>query len=60
MFFPLQRIIALVTAAILCFGILVPMSLARHSIALAVVIAVVFAAYLVGNIVLWNRMRPRA
>lgn len=57
MFFPLSRIIALLMAGVLCFALLLPMSLARHNVALAIFIVVVFAAYLVGNIVLWQRMR---
>jgi hypothetical protein len=58
--FPISRIVALVMAGILCFGILVPLSLARHSLALAIVVAVVYIAYVIANIVLWQRMRPRA
>lgn len=47
-------------AGVLCFGILVPLSLARHNAGLAVFIAVVFIAYLAANVILWQRMRPRA
>jgi hypothetical protein len=57
--FPLSRIIALAMAAVLCFLLLVPMALSRHNPALAIFIALVFLAYLAGNIVLWQRMRPR-
>lgn len=57
MFVPFSRIIAVAMAAVLCFVLLVPMSLARHNVALAVFVAVVFFAYLIGNIVLWQRMR---
>ena len=60
MLFPISRIVALVMAGILCFGILVPLSLARHSLALAIVVAVVYIAYVIANIVLWQRMRPLA
>jgi uncharacterized membrane protein YsdA (DUF1294 family) len=59
-FFPFTRVVALLMAAVLCFGILVPMALARHNLALAIFIAAVFVAYLVANVVLWQRMRPRA
>jgi hypothetical protein len=58
--FPVSRIVSLVMAGVLCFGILVPLSLARHSLALAVVVAVVYIAYLVANFILWKRMRSRA
>jgi hypothetical protein len=58
-FVPFSRIVALLMAAVLCFGLLVPMSLARHNSALAVFIVAVFCAYLVGNVMLWQRMRRR-
>jgi hypothetical protein len=57
MFFPLSRIVALLMAGVLCFVLLVPMSLARHNAALAIFVVVVFFAYLAGNIVVWQRMR---
>jgi hypothetical protein len=57
MFLPLSRIIAVAMAAVLCFVLLVPMSLARHNVALAGFVAVVFFAYLTANVVLWQRMR---
>jgi hypothetical protein len=59
-FFPFTRLVALIMAAVLCFGILVPMSLERHNPTLAILIGIVFVAYLVANVVLWQRMRPRA
>lgn len=60
MFVPFSRIVALVMAGVLCFGILVPMSLARHNLGLAIFVAIVFVAYLAANVVLWQRTRPRA
>lgn len=57
---PLSRIVSLLMAGVLCFGILLPMALARHVVALGVFIVVVFVAYLVANIVLWLRTRPHA
>jgi hypothetical protein len=59
MFVPFSRIIAILMAAVLCFALLVPMSLARHNTALAAFITIVFFAYLAANIVLWQRMRRR-
>jgi hypothetical protein len=56
---PLSRIIAVLMAGVLCFALLVPMALARHNNGLAIFIAFVFFAYLVGNITLWQRMRRR-
>jgi hypothetical protein len=60
MFFPLSRIVALGMAGVLCFGLLVPLALARHNAGLAIFIAIVFIAYLAANVLLWRRMRPRA
>jgi len=59
MFFPLSRIIALLMAGVLCFALLVPMSLAEHKPGLAFFVGIVFAAYLIGNVVLWLRARER-
>jgi hypothetical protein len=59
-FVPFSRVITLLMAAVLCFGLLVPMALARRNAALAIVIGVVFVSYLVANVVLWQRMRPRS
>jgi phosphotransferase system glucose/maltose/N-acetylglucosamine-specific IIC component len=47
-------------AGVLCFGILVPLSLARHNVGLAIFTAAVFVAYLAANVILWQRLRPRA
>jgi hypothetical protein len=57
MFFPFSRLIALAMAGVLCFALLVPMSLASHHAALAVFIVFVFFAYVVANVVLWQRTR---
>jgi hypothetical protein len=56
---PLSRIVALLMAAVLCFVLLVPMSLASHHAMLAVFVVVVYFAYLTANIVLWQRTRSR-
>ncbi len=57
MFVPFSRIISLLMAAVLCFAVLVPLALARHNAALAIFVSAVFFAYLIGNFVLWQRMR---
>lgn len=57
MFFPFSRIISLLMAAVLCFALLVPLALARHNTMLAFFVSAVFFAYLIGNVVLWQRMR---
>lgn len=57
MFFPFSRIIALLMAAVLCFAFLVPMSLATHRVWVAYLVIVVYFAYLVANVMLWQRTR---
>ena len=57
MLFPLSRIIALLMAGALCFLLLLPMALARHNEILAIFVVVVFVAYLIANILLWQRTR---
>lgn len=57
--FSITRIVALLMAGVLCFGLLVPLALARHNQPLAIGIAVVYLAYLAANAVLWQRMRRR-
>jgi hypothetical protein len=59
MLFPVSRILALLMAGVLCFALLVPLALERHNSGLSIFIAVIFLAYLAGNIALWQRMRPR-
>lgn len=59
MFFPFSRILALLMAGVLCFALLVPMSLARHNAALAVFIVVIFFAYVAANVALWQQTRRR-
>jgi len=45
---------------VLCFVLIVPIALQRHNTAIAVGIPVVFAIYLLANIVLWRRMKQRS
>ena len=59
-FVPFSRFMTVSMAAVVCFGLLVPLALQRHDTALVVFMSVAFAAYLVVNVVLWLRMRPRA
>jgi hypothetical protein len=59
MAFPITRVVALLMAGVLCFGILVPLALASHNLGLAIFIAFVYAMYLAANVVLWQRMRRR-
>jgi hypothetical protein len=59
MLFPFSRIIALLMAGVLCFALLVPMSLAQHKPGLALFVGLIFIAYVIGNVVLWLRTRER-
>ncbi|MFY9665625.1 MAG: hypothetical protein WAK19_14375 [Candidatus Cybelea sp.] len=55
--FPASRIVALLMAGVLCFAFLVPLSLATHHPQLAFFVGIVFVAYLIVNVVLWQRAR---
>ncbi len=54
------RIMTVVMFAGICFLLIVPLALRRHDTAIAVGVSGLFAAYLVANIVLWRRMKPRS
>ncbi|MGB8908948.1 MAG: hypothetical protein WCC84_09395 [Candidatus Cybelea sp.] len=53
--FPVSRIVALLMAGILCFAFLVPLSLATHHPQLVFFVGIVFVAYLIVNVALWQR-----
>jgi hypothetical protein len=57
---PFTRILTVLMFAVLCFVLIVPMALQKHQPMLAVGIIVVFVLYLIANVVLWRRMKPRA
>ena len=57
---PFTRIITVLMFAVLCFVLIVPMALQRHNLPLAIGISVVFVLYLIANVILWQRMKPRA
>ncbi|HTZ56249.1 MAG TPA: hypothetical protein VMB20_14440 [Candidatus Acidoferrum sp.] len=60
MMVPFTRIMTVVMFGVICFALIVPLALQRHQPVIAAVIAIVFALYLVANIVLWRRMKsPR-
>lgn len=46
-------------AGVLCFAFLVPLSLATHHPQLAFFVGIVFVAYLIVNVVLWQRARRK-
>ena len=60
MFVPVSRIVTMLMAGVVCFGLIVPLALQRHNVGLAIGVGAVFVAYLAVNVVLWTRMRPRA
>lgn len=59
-FVPLSRVVTILMAGVVCFGLIVPLALQRHNTSLAIAVGAVYAAYLVINVLLWKRMRPRA
>lgn len=57
---PFSRILTVVMFGAICFVLIVPLAMQRHQPAIAAGIIVVYALYLVANIVLWRRMKsPR-
>jgi hypothetical protein len=57
---PFTRIITILMFGLICFVLIVPLAMQRHQPAIAIGIALVFACYLVANVVLWRRMKsPR-
>ena len=56
---PFTRILTVLMFGVLCFVLIVPMALARHNMVIAIGISVAFVLYLIANIVLWRRMKPR-
>lgn len=57
MFVPLSRVFTAVMAAVVCFGLIVPLALSRHNTVLAGAVSAVFVVYLAVNVLLWKRMR---
>jgi hypothetical protein len=55
-----SRISTLLMAGVVCFGLLVPIALRRHAVALAIAVSAVYLIYLAANVVLWRRVRRRA
>lgn len=60
MFIPFTRIMTVVMAGIVCFAILMPLALQRHNTLLAAGLAIAYVLYLGANLLLWQRMKPRA
>lgn len=59
MFVPFTRIITVLMFAVLCFVLIVPMALQRGNMFIAIGITIVFMVYLITNVILWRRMKPR-
>ncbi|MGB6987377.1 MAG: hypothetical protein WBD74_15500 [Candidatus Aquilonibacter sp.] len=57
---PFSRILTVLMFGAICFVLIVPLALQRHQPAIAIGIGVLFAVYLVANIVLWRRMKSRS
>jgi uncharacterized protein (DUF58 family) len=59
-FVPFSRVLTILMAGVVCFGLIIPIALQRRNAALAVAVGAAYAIYLVVNVLLWRRMRPRA
>jgi hypothetical protein len=57
---PITRVLTIAMAAVLCFALLLPLALARHNTAFAVLVVALFAAYAAVNVLLWRRLNRRA
>ena len=57
---PFTRIMTVLMFGAICFVLIVPLALQRHNTTLAIGIGVLFVLYLIANVVLWRRMKPRA
>ena len=57
---PLTRILTIAMAGVVCFALLLPLALARHNAMLAALVVIVFVAYLIVNVLLWQRTNRRA
>ncbi|MDE2482261.1 MAG: hypothetical protein KGN02_08720 [bacterium] len=54
------RIMTVVMFGAICFMLIVPTALKGHNTPLAIGIVVLFVAYLVTNLILWQRMKRRS
>jgi membrane protein implicated in regulation of membrane protease activity len=59
-FVPITRIFTIAMFGVICFALIVPMALHARNTFLAIGVSVLFAAYLVAQIVLWRRMNRRS
>ncbi|HZZ00062.1 MAG TPA: hypothetical protein VFE36_10855 [Candidatus Baltobacteraceae bacterium] len=57
MFVPISRLFTILMAGVVCFGLIVPLALMRHNVTLAAIVGGLFLLYLVGNLMIWKRMR---
>lgn len=56
---PITRLFTIAMAAVFCFVLIVPLAMQRHNTLLAAGISALFVAYLVVNVVLWQRSKRR-
>ena len=54
------RIFTVLMFGAICFVLIVPLALQRHNLTIAIGISAAFVLYVIVNIVLWQRMKPRA
>jgi amino acid transporter len=55
-----SRVMMTVLFAGICFLLIVPLALQRHNTGVAIAVVAVFVAYLVANIVIWQRVKHRS
>lgn len=60
MLVPFTRVMTVVMAGVICFGVLLPAAMRHHNAVLGIALAAIFVAYLGVNVLLWQRLKPRA
>jgi len=56
---PVTRLFTLAMAAVLTFGVLIPIAVKEHRTWLAFTLGAVFVVYCAANVVLWMRLHRR-
>lgn len=59
-FVPISRLFTVLTAGVVCFGLIVPLAMTRRDVTLARVIIALFVAYVAFNVLTWLWQRKRA
>lgn len=56
---PFTRIITILMAGVICFGLIVPLGFHAHNAAIVIGLPILFILYVIVNVVLWRRMKQQ-